>query len=522
MSKPQVNDLEKETFTIYPNAEPRTESLQATIAGKKYIKKFYEIEKPYAFAAVTENPTTHEKAYDVVEPTITEKEMKQLEIIRNFLVDTLNVNLSDFNSRKEAGDYLTEKVKSIVKKCRLKMEEQSLNKINYYLIRDYLGFGKIDVMMKDTSIEDISCNGANSPLYIWHREYESIPTNVSFESDDELDALITRLAYRSGKMVSMANPLLDASLPDGSRIQMSYGKQVTKQGSTFTIRKFRADPLSIIDLIRLNTLSSEMAALFWLLIENKCSLFVCGGIASGKTTMLNCLSSFIKPDAKIVTIEDTPEIQLYHKNWIRSVTRPTTKADTDISMFTLLKSAVRQRPDYIIVGEIRGEEAYTLFQAMATGHLGLATLHAESANAAINRLETKPMDIPRKLVAGLNIITIQERVERNRMPLRRTMSATEIVGLDPKNGEVITNEIFKWNSGSDSYVQTEKSHYLKKISAKTFKSEEEIGKEIEVRKAVLEWMVTRGTRSFKEVSTVIRNFEATPEDFYKMFEDGKI
>jgi flagellar protein FlaI len=518
MSKQEVRDSEQVTFPTTLDKsndfESKVQKVETSVAGQKHIKKLYDIEKPYTYAMVTENPLTQARAYEVVEPTITEKESKKLQIIKGFMIDTLEVTMKDFNSREEAGNYLEEKVRLMAKKYHLKIEEQSLKKILYYIKRDYLGFGKIDTMMKDTQIEDISCNGVNLPIYIWHREYESIPTNVSFISEEELDSFITRLAYRSGKMVSLAKPLLDASLPDGSRIQMSYGKQVTRQGSTFTIRKFKAEPLTVIDLIKMNTLSSEMAALFWFLVENKCSIFVCGGVASGKTTMLNCLSSFIKPDAKIVTIEDTPEIQIYHKNWIRSVTRPTSKTDTDISMFDLLKSAVRQRPDYIIVGEIRGEEAYTLFQAMATGHLGLATLHAESAEAAISRLETKPMDIPRRLVAGLNLITIQERIERNGVPLRRTVSTTEVLGLNPLNNEVKTSEVFKWNAKTDEFIQTENSYYLEKIANKLCLEKDEIKKEVENRKNVLEWMTNRGINSFSEVTEVIRKFKTMPEGFY--------
>ena len=514
MSKPQVSDIEGVTISAISDLEPKVQIVETSVAGKKYIKKLYEIEKPYTFATITEDALTQVREYEVVEPTLTENELKKLQIIKVFLIDTLDVTMKDFSSPKDASDYLEEKIKIMAKKYRLKIEEQSLNKILYYIKRDYLGFGKIDIMMKDSLIEDISCNGVSLPIYIWHREFESIPTNVSFNSEEELDSFITRLAYRSGKMVSLARPLLDASLPDGSRIQMSYGKQVTRQGSTFTIRKFKAQPLTVVDLIKTNTLSSEMGALFWFLMENKCSVFVCGGIASGKTTMLNCLSSFIKPDAKIVTIEDTPEIQIYHKNWIRSVTRPTIKADTDISMFDLLKAAVRQRPDYIIVGEIRGEEAYTLFQAMATGHLGLATLHAESVESAINRLETKPLDIPRRLIAGLNLITVQERIEKNGVPRRRTFSTTEIIGLNPKNNEVKTNEIFKWNAKTDEFDQTGKSYYLEKVANKICMDRDEIEKEIENRKNVLEWMINREINGFAEVTEVIRKFKTMPEGFY--------
>jgi flagellar protein FlaI len=514
MSKQQAKNLEHVPFVAELDSEPKAQLVETSAADKTFVKKLYEIEKPYTYATITENPLTMARAYEVIEPTVTEKESSQMQIIRDFLIETLDITMKDFNSQKEASSYLEQKVRLITKRYRLKIEENSLNKILYYIKRDYIGFGKIDIMMKDEQIEDISCNGVTFPIYVWHREYESIPTNVSFGSDEELDSFITRLAYRSGKMVSMANPLVDAALPDGSRIQMSYGNQVTKNGSTFTIRKFKADPLTIVNLIKLNTLSSEMAALFWVLMENKCSLFVCGGIASGKTTMLNCLSSFIKPDAKIVTIEDTPEIKIYHKNWIRSVTRPTMKKESDISMFDLLKTAVRQRPDYIVVGEIRGEEAYTLFQAMATGHLGLSTLHADSARAAINRLETRPMDIPKKLVAELNLITVQERIEKDGIPLRRTVSTTEVVGLDPKSNEVKTNEIFRWNAKTDNFDRTGKSYYVEKVAHKLCTSVDEIEAEIEKRQNVLEWMVNRGINSFDEVTEVIRKFKAMPEGFY--------
>jgi archaeal flagellar protein FlaI len=515
MSKLQAKNIENMPLLAELSIEPKGQIVETSSVDKALIKKVYEIEKPYAFVSITENTITQAKTYEVVEPTVKEKELNQIQIIKQFLISTLDVSIKDFNSTKEASDYLEKQVRLITKKYRMKIEEPQLNKILYYIKRDYLGLGKIDVMMRDELIEDISCNGVASPVYVWHREHESIPTNVSFSSDEELDSFITRLAYRSGKMISMAHPLLDASLLDGSRIQMSYGNQVTKNGSTFTIRKFKAVPLTIVDLIKLNTISSELAAIFWMLIENKCSLFVCGGIASGKTTMLNCLSTFIKPDAKIVTIEDTQEINIYHKNWIRSVTRPTMKKTSDISMFDLLKAAVRQRPDYIIVGEIRGEEAYTLFQAMTTGHLGLATLHADTAESAINRLESKPMDIPKKLIAGLNLITIQERIEKNGVPLRRTTSTTEVVGLDPKKNEVKTNEIFKWNPRTDTYDQAGKSYYLEKIANKTCMSTDEIYNEIKKRREILEWMVNRGIHGFAEVTEIIRRFKMMPEGAYK-------
>jgi flagellar protein FlaI len=372
----------------------------------------------------------------------------------------------------------------------------------------------MDVMMQDPLIEDISCNGPNVPLYIWHRTYESIPSNVEFSSDEELDTYIIRLAYKAKRMISVANPLLDATLPDGSRIQLTYSKYVTKQGSTYTIRKFKADPLTIVDLIKNETISPEMAALFWFVVENKSSIFVCGGVASGKTTMLNCLSSFISPDSKIVTIEDTPEVHLYHKNWIRAITRPSTGSSEEITLFDLLKASMRQRPDYILVGEIRGEEAYTLFQAMSTGHLGLATLHAENVASALRRLETQPMNIPRMMVAGLNMVMIMARRELDGQPVREIIECAEVKGLD-ENGEMVVDPLFEWDAATNSWMLLNESYYLEKAAKMRGISVAEAKNDIRMRAEILNYLAEQGKRSFKEVTQVIRNYVTAPENVHE-------
>ncbi|MFQ6076454.1 MAG: type II/IV secretion system ATPase subunit [Candidatus Bathyarchaeia archaeon] len=479
--------------------------------SEKSILRVFEINKPYGYAAITTDPVTHEYQYEVVEPTLTEEERGHLQRIRGFLVETLDVMMSELGSREEAEEYLEGRVREIVRNYRLKVGEHSLNKILYYITRDYIGYGRIDVMMRDPLIEDISCNGVNIPVYIWHRDYESVPSNVFFPSEEALDSFIIRLAYRTGRMISIARPMLDAILPDGSRIQMTLGTEVTRHGSTFTIRKFKADPLTIIDIINFGTLSSEMAAVFWYVIENKNNVFVCGPTATGKTTMINCLSSFILPDAKIVTIEDTPEIQLYHKNWIRSVARPATGSTAEINLFDLLRAAMRQRPDYVIVGEVRGEEAYTLFQAMATGHGGISTIHAESIEGAIHRLETKPMDIPRNLITNLNVVVILARYGMR----RRAITTTEIVGIDPRTDEIITNETFRWDAKTDSYTYSGRSYLLEGIARRKGVRLREIMQEIDRRRTILEWMRENKIRSFKDVTEVIRSFYANPEEVLK-------
>jgi flagellar protein FlaI len=319
-----------------------------------------------------------------------------------------------------------------------------------------------------------------------------------------------------GSHVSIAQPLLDASLPNGSRINLTFGSEVTRRGSTFTIRKFKLDPFTVSDLITFGTLSKEMAAYLWYAVENRISILVAGGIAAGKTTLLNCLSMFIKPDLKVVSIEDTPELNLPHENWIPAATRNVFGAGSDsveITLFDLLKASLRQRPDYIIVGEIRGAEAYTLFQAVSTGHLGMSTIHAESVESAVYRLESSPMNIPRTLIAGIDIILVQKRVETNGKPSRKTIAASEIVGLDPRSGEILTNEVYRWNPADDSFDFTGRSYIIENIAERKGISAEEAEAEIHRRAQVIDWMFKNDIRNYKDVSDVIRSYAENPEYF---------
>jgi flagellar protein FlaI len=452
--------------------------------------------------------------YEAIEPKLFDEETAALGKIVTHLEDTINTTMSEIGSVDDAVNFLRSNMEEADKLYKIKLSNHTKEKILYYLIRDHLYFGKMDVMMRDALIEDISCNGPGVPLYIWHRTYESIPTNVEFTDHEELDSYIIRLAYKAKRMISVANPLLDATLPDGSRIQLTYSKYVTKQGSTYTIRKFKADPLTIVDLIKNETISPEIAALLWFVVENKSSIFVCGGVASGKTTMLNCLSTFISPDSKIVTIEDTPEVQLYHKNWIRAVTRPSTGSSEEITLFDLLKASMRQRPDYILVGEIRGEEAYTLFQAMSTGHLGLATLHAENVDSALRRLETEPMNIPRMMVAGLNMVMIMARREIDGQPVRKIIECAEVKGLK-ENGEIDVDPLFEWDAKDNVWRLLNESYYLEKAAKTRGISVVEAKNDIRMRAEILNYLAEEKKRSFKEVTQVIRSYVTSPETVHE-------
>jgi flagellar protein FlaI len=483
------------------------------------FREVYPIHEPYVYAAVVTEPKSQRIKYELIEPTLLKEEEKQLKEIKDILVEEIDVNLKEIGTREKAEEYLKKKISEIIKDYRLKIEEEAVDKLMYFIIRDFLGYGKIDPLMKDPLIEDISADGVQIPIYVWHRDYESLPTNIIFKDSEELNSFIVRLAYMARKNISLATPILDSSLPDGSRIQLTYGKEITRRGSTFTIRRFRADPLTITDLISLGTLSPEMAAYFWYAIENRASILVAGGVASGKTTILNCFSMFIKPGLKLVSVEDTAELNLPHENWIPSVARTGFGDAGDkvgaITLFDLLKAAVRQRPDYLLVGEVRGEEAYTLFQAMATGHLGMGTIHGESASSVIHRLGSEPMNIPKPLLTMIDAIAVQLRTEVNGKPARRTRAVTEILGLDTKTKELITNEVYRWDARSDTFEFSGHSHILEEKMQRKGLNENEVQKELHKRRTVLDWMVKKGIRKYPDVVSVIRDYYADPNRVFR-------
>jgi len=481
------------------------------------FREVYPIIEPTVYAAVVRDPVTQKMRYEVIEPTLLKEEMQHLDEIKTLLMEELSVSVKDLETRERAVEYLKSKVAEVIKNYKLKIPKETVEKLMYFIVRDFIGYGKIDALMRDHMIEDISADGVDIPIYVWHREYESLPTNIVFKSADELNNFIIRLAFLAGKQISIASPLLDASLPDGSRIQMTYGSEITRRGSTFTVRRFRVDPLTISDLLAFNTLSSDVAAYFWYAIENRASVLVAGGVATGKTTILNCLSMFIKPEMKIVSVEDTAELNLPHENWIPSVVRggAEEKKAGAITLFDLLKAAVRQRPDYIIVGEVRGQEAYTLFQAMATGHLGMCTVHAESVDSAIHRLESEPMNIPRPLISMIDAVLVQGRLEIGGKPARRSLSVTEIVGLDPRTKDILTNQVYKWDAKSDSFLYSGRSYVLQRAREKTGLGEPEVQAELQRRKMVLEWMVKNKIRRYTDVAGLIREYYADPTRVYR-------
>ena len=323
--------------------------------------------------------------------------------------------------------------------------------IRYHLLREKCGFGILAPLLLDPYIEDISCSGTG-PIFIEHKIFGSVQCAIAFETDEQLDEFVIWLGEWIKRPVTVRNPIVDAVLPDGSRINIVYGNDISKRGSNFTIRKFNDTPMSVLELIEYGTLDYQMAAYLSFCLEEGLNMFVAGATASGKTTLLNAITTFILPDKKIVTIEDTPELQVPHGNWIRETTRGSgrEKQGSEVGMFDLLKAALRQRPDRIIVGEIRGEEGAIAFQAMQTGHGVMSTFHASSVQRLIQRLTGEPINIPKAYVDNLDVVAIQAAVRTPSGGMaRRVLSINEIIGYDSVSQSFSFVEVFRWNQTKD-------------------------------------------------------------------------
>ena len=388
---------------------------------------------------------------------------------------------------------------------KLRVTPADYESLRYMVIRDKVGMGPLEPLISDNWIEDISCSGLG-PVYIEHKVFKGLKSSINFDTHEELDDFVLKLAEKMKKPVTFRSPIVDATLPDGSRINIVYGGDVSKNGSNFTIRKFMGIPLSIIDICESGALTYQMAGYLSLIVEEGMNFFVSGETASGKTTLMNALMTFIPPHAKIVSIEDTPEVQVPHPNWTREVVRGASAQGTGVDMFSLLKAALRQRPNMIIIGEIRGEEGNIAFQAMMTGHAVSATFHAATVEKLIQRVTGAPISVPRTYVDNLNVVVIASAVRLpNGKAGRRIISISEIIGYDPVQNSFSFVEVFRWDPVRDEFefVGLNNSYLLEQRIAPTRglseKRRSEIYKEVDRRGALLQKLGESGVNNFYEL-----------------------
>jgi flagellar protein FlaI len=469
---------------------------------------------------------TIEPEYFATEVQLSPEEILLLEKLKDILSKELEP--PRIGEEEEARKILLNTAEKLIKKYGKafgKFDEKSKEKIFYYLDRDMTGFGPLNVLMEDYKIEDISCDGLNVPVYVWHRDYESIPTNIVFTDREVLDDFIIQLAHKSEKHVSSAFPILDAMIYGKHRLAATFREEISPRGSTFTIRKFREKPFAITELIASNVLSPEMAAYFWVLIENKANILVAGATGSGKTTSLNALSCFIKPRMKIVTCEETAELNIPSDNWVRFMTRESYGLGSykigEITLYDLVKTSLRYRPDYLIVGEVRGEEAFVLFQAIATGHGGLSTIHAESIESVVKRLVSPPMNIPPSHIPLLDAVALIERVN-----LARPSSEGKTYGRRMRYIWEVEDynkylTIAEWDPLTDSFkVDFSNSSVLDMIAIRLAKTKEEIISEIVRRAALLRILVRNKVFEVGDVAKEIYSYYVDPEQVLRKYGIG--
>ncbi len=407
--------------------------------------------------------------------------------------------------------------------------EELLNAVIYHIVRDKISVGLLEPFIRDPYIEDISCSGLGN-IFIIHKVFGPMESNIGFKSHDELNAYLIALAEKIGKPLSNARPIVDATLPDGSRINIVYGTDVSLRGSNFTIRKVSKTPLSVTQLINWGTFDARVAAYMWILLREGMSGFICGETASGKTTSLTAMLVFIRPSAKIVSIEDTAEVIVPHPNWTRELTRDTGKPESSVTMFDLLKAALRQRPNYIIVGEIRGAEGNIAFQAMQTGHPVLSTFHAADIDRLVQRLTNHPINVPKTNMDSLNFAWFQSAVYTKQGFLaRRMIKLYELIGYDPSTDSILAVPVFVWDPSTDrfifsgrgaSYLLEEKIAVMKGIPRSRIK---EIYDELELRRTFLEEMVRRKIFNYWDVwKAVVKADELGVEEALRRLRAGTL
>jgi len=465
---------------------------------------------------LSNNPTIQQ--YNVVKQNYTPEEKILLNEIRENLVDLAissgeNFQTDEVKLLNDIKVFLFNRLGD--KNQNNNISNEYLDKLSHKVLRDIIGYGKIDSLLQDDELEEIMIIGINKPVFVYHRKYGMMKTNITYDDEQELTDLIDSMARQINRRIDKESPILDGRLSDGSRINATI-PPVSADGPSLTIRKFKKDPLTIIDLINSKTISVELAAFLWLCIDGlgvkSANAIISGGTSSGKTTTLNALTSFINPKERIITIEDTLELQIPHEHIIRMETRPSNIENKgELTMNDLVKNSLRQRPDRIIVGEVRAQEAITLFTALNTGHSGFGTLHSNSARETITRLTTEPMSVPKIMIQAIDFIIMQKRIYTpTGVSYRRISEVAEIVGSE--EGVIQLNKIFEWNPESDTIENVSiSSKTLSQIANLSGKSLYEINKEIESREMVLKYMINHNIHNEDDVNGILELYYANPQ-----------
>lgn len=575
-------DVDEHDFYTTPDGRQTLvthSDLEAAVDNKekpalKEVKRYW-LDEPYTFAVIYENVRENEYRYIVVEPRLTDLEEELLDFFRAKLKSSLNEEIIDINAgAEERKESLIKEAKDLMKRYRLMNEEDreqaesikerfkrftadilekvasekgeqtegvpapthpetgeiqrltetQSRKLLYYLTRDFIAHGKIQPIKSDPQIEDISADGYHEPVFVYHSQFgEQLITNVVFGQDD-LDRFVKTMAQKAGKGISKKQPNVDATLQDGSRAQLTLGEETSTDGSNFTIRQFNDIPFTPVDLINWQTLSIDQMAYLWLAIENGKSAVFAGGTATGKTTCLNAASLFMPSTDKIVSIEDTRELEIPQANWVPRVTRESFSGDDagTVDEYDLLEQAMRMRPDYVLMGEVRGDEGKYLFQMLNTGHTTYTTFHADSPEEVIRRFTSDPINVPESMFGALDMIIQLRTVDIGADTVRRVPMISEVESVDSAKQELNLQDAYIWDRANDEYRQKSESSIIKQIQDSKNWSDAELTREWNYRRLVLAYMVAHNMNSYKEVAGTVQTYMSSPETVLGLISDGKL
>ena len=507
------------------------ERLGRDMKSLKKVNVLYPVGDPI-FIHIWDDEETGQRRYVNIEPRLTDEERLKYVQIKDKLL-----RLAPFEPTPRTQEDLRQTLRRLIEKAvrvgggatpagkglamlapsrflssfdgRIILTPEERAKLAYFLERDIVDSGVLEPIIRDPYIEDVSSIGTFN-IFVVHKIFDTVETNVKFRDEKELDDYLRNMGERIGRPVSESRPIVDATLPDGSRINIIYSDDVSQRGSSFTVRKFSDTPTSITQICKWGTMSTSVAAYLWICLQNGMSVFVCGETASGKTTSLNGILSFIKPKEKVFTAEDTPEVRPPQPLWQQLVTRSSGPPEGRVEMFDLLKAALRSRPNYIIVGEIRGAEGAVAFQAMQTGHPCIATFHASSVQKMIQRFTSDPINVPATFMDNLNVCMIQMAVYNKGRMLRRVLAIEEIEGFSEQAGGVLTRRVFNWDPVKDVHqFRGRNNSYIleQKIAEKAgYADKRKIYEELDLRTHVLDRMIQLGIYDYYEVNRIIARF----------------
>ncbi|MBI5226156.1 CpaF family protein [Candidatus Micrarchaeota archaeon] len=453
--------------------------------------------------------------YEIEAPHFRGEEKNLIEALMEIALNVITVEASALTVEEKRQKYFQRIIEIIEQTPELKVPVNAKEFYAKAVVQEMVGYGIIDVLTQDDQLEEIMIIGSNKPVYVYHRKYDMVKTNIMYYADSDIRNLADRIARAVNRRIDLQTPLLDARLPDGTRVNATI-PPISLDGTTITLRKFKKDPLSVVDLANYGTLSYEAAAFLWMASDGigayPANALVAGGTASGKTTALNMLTGFVPNNERVITIEDTAELNLPLQHWIRMEVRPPSIEGTgEVSMDDLVKNSLRMRPDRIIVGEVRGAEGHTMFAAMNTGHRGvMGTVHANSAKETLVRLTSPPIDVPLSMISSLNLIIMINRIhDRRKGAIRRVTEIAEVVPSDELKMPTLQT-LYQWDPIADVMRATGlPSFYLQLLSKYTGLSTDDLNQEIIKRTKILEQLGKEGKRNINDVCNVTQNYLAS-------------